>query len=64
MNTKQLDYLIERALAVIGELECVADRIEDTEALVHARCVPDMLAYLRAKSDVQLYGDYIPAELR
>lgn len=64
MNTKQLDYLIEETLLVISELEEVADRIEDTDACVHANCVLDMLRYLRAKLDVQLYGDDIPVDLR
>ena len=64
MNTKQLDYLIEEVSLVASELEKVADRIEDTDAYVHACCALDMLHYLRAKLDVQLYGDYIPVELR
>lgn len=61
MNTKQLDYLIEETLLVISELEDIA---EDSEACVHANCVLDMLRYLRAKLDVQLYVDDIPDELR
>jgi hypothetical protein len=61
MNTKQLDYLIEETLAAICELDNIA---ADSEACVHARNVHSMLAYLRAKLDVQLYGDDIPKELR
>lgn len=61
MNTKQLDYLIEETLAAICELENIT---ADSEAIVHVRNVHDMLAYLRAKLDVQLYGDSIPSELK
>jgi hypothetical protein len=58
MNTRQLDYLIDETLLVLGELE------RDTEAWVHADNVHSMLSYLRAKLDVLLYSDYIPEELR
>ena len=61
MTTKQIDYLIEEITLVTEELANIA---ADSEAIVHAHNVQDMLYYLRAKLDVQLYGDRIPDELR
>ena len=65
MNTmidkQQFEYLIENLDYATDNLVGVD---EGHDACVYINNVRDMLLYLKAKTDAQYYGDYVPDNLK